>query len=114
MPIQPKCTVVQVSLKILIVLQNAEEVVEIPGTITGTLMDMFESKGAPNPQDIADAIQTLINMYKGTRPTRTVVGAAFGSEVLNDLTSPVQMGHDRNFRAKSLRDRRKTFLMRNR
>ena len=33
---------------------------------------------------------TLIAIPKGERPARTVVGASFGADVVNDATEPVQ------------------------
>lgn len=68
------------------------EVGEVPGAIFQQIMSMFESSDAPNPHDIAEAIAALIDTPKGTRPARTVVGASFGADTLNDATAPVQAG----------------------
>lgn len=48
---------------------------------------------APNPHDVAEAITRLVAQPKGTRPARTVVGSAFGSDIVNAQTAPVQ-AHD--------------------
>ena len=45
---------------------------------------------APNPQAIAEAVATLIATPKGQRAARTVVGASYGSDTLNEATAPVQ------------------------
>ena len=66
------------------------EVGEIPGAMFQHFMTLFESSDAPNPQDIAEAISTLIDAPKGTRPARTVVGTSFGADTLNAAIAPVQ------------------------
>jgi NAD(P)-dependent dehydrogenase (short-subunit alcohol dehydrogenase family) len=68
------------------------EVGEIPGAMFQHFTTLFQSAGAPNPHDIAEAIAELIEAPKGTRPARTVVGASFGADALNDATEPVQAG----------------------
>ena len=63
---------------------------EIPGAMFQHFMDTFAAPGAPNPHDVAEAIAKLIDTPKGDRPARTVVGAGFGADTLNDATEPVQ------------------------
>ncbi len=63
---------------------------EIPGAMFQHFMTTFQSPNAPNPHDVADAIARLIETPKGERPARTIVGAAFGSDVVNAQTAPVQ------------------------
>jgi hypothetical protein len=53
-------------------------------------MTTFQAPDAPDPHDVAAAIATLVAQPKGSRPVRTVVGAAFGSDILNQQTAPVQ------------------------
>jgi NADP-dependent 3-hydroxy acid dehydrogenase YdfG len=65
---------------------------EIPGKMFESFTTLFSSEAAPNPHDVAAAIASLVAAPKGTRPARTVVGAAFGADVLNDATAPVQQG----------------------
>ncbi len=65
---------------------------EIPGAMFSQFMSMFESEGAPNPHDVAEAIVGLVNAPNGQRPARTVVGASFGADSINDATAPVQAG----------------------
>ncbi len=66
------------------------EIGEIPATMFGQFMEMFESADAPNPHDIAETILALIDTPIGTRPSRIVVGTSFGADSLNDATAPVQ------------------------
>jgi NADP-dependent 3-hydroxy acid dehydrogenase YdfG len=63
---------------------------DIPTAMFGHFMSVFQSANAPNPHDVADAIRELIARPKGTRPARTVVGTAFGSDSVNAQTAPVQ------------------------
>ena len=66
------------------------EVGEIPDAMVKTLMSTLEGKDAPNPHDVAEAVAKLVAQSKGSRPARTVVGAAFGSDKANDDVAPVQ------------------------
>jgi NADP-dependent 3-hydroxy acid dehydrogenase YdfG len=66
------------------------EVGEIPDAMVKTLMSTLEGKDAPNPHDVGEAVAKLIAQSKGSRPARTVVGAAFGSDKANDDVAPVQ------------------------
>ena len=65
---------------------------EIPGAMFQQFTTMFSASDAPNPHDVAEAIATLVITPKGDRPARTVVGASFGADTLNDATAPVQAG----------------------
>jgi len=66
------------------------EVAEIPGKILQTFMSMFQGENAPNPQDIADAIDKLVGTPAGQRPDRVIVGLPFGSDALNTAVAPIQ------------------------
>jgi NADP-dependent 3-hydroxy acid dehydrogenase YdfG len=66
------------------------EVGEIPDAMVKTLMSTLEGKDAPNPHDVGEAVAKLVAQSKGSRPARTVVGAAFGSDKANDDVAPVQ------------------------
>ncbi len=68
------------------------EVGQIPGAMFEQFGAMLSGPDAPNPNDIAAAIEGLISTPKGQRPARTVVGAAYGSDTINDATAPVQAG----------------------
>jgi NAD(P)-dependent dehydrogenase (short-subunit alcohol dehydrogenase family) len=63
---------------------------EIPGAMFKRFMTTFHAADAPNPHDIAEAIANIVMLPKGSRPTRTVVGAAFGSDAVNEQTADVQ------------------------
>jgi NAD(P)-dependent dehydrogenase (short-subunit alcohol dehydrogenase family) len=63
---------------------------EMPGALFKHFVALFRSSSAPNPHDVADAITKLVGQPKGTRPARTVVGSAFGSDTVNEQTAPVQ------------------------
>ena len=66
------------------------EIADIPTAMFGHFMSVFRSASAPDPHDVAEAIRGLIALPKGTRPARTVVGTAFGSDTVNAQTAPVQ------------------------
>jgi len=63
---------------------------DIPGRMFATFMDIFKGPTAPNPHDVPEAIAKLVSQPKGARPARVVVGAAYGSDVVNRQTEPVQ------------------------
>ena len=63
---------------------------EIPGAMFQHFMTAFRAPNAPNPHDVAEAIAKLVAQPKGSRPARTVVGVAFGSDIVNEQTAPVQ------------------------
>ena len=65
-------------------------VAEIPSAIFKHFMTTFQAPDAPNSHDVAEAIVKLVALPKGSRPARTVVGAAFGSDTVNAQTAPVQ------------------------
>ncbi len=66
------------------------EVAEVPGKIINTFVTMFQSANAPNPQDVAAAIDKLVSTSAGGRPERVVVGAPFGSDLVNEVVNPIQ------------------------
>ena len=66
------------------------EVGRIPDALFKSLTSTFEGKDAPNPHDVAEAIDKLISQAKGSRAVRTVVGAPFGSDKANEDVAPVQ------------------------
>ena len=55
-------------------------------------MTMFDAADAPKLHDVAQTISKLVAQPKGKRPARTVVGADFGSLLVNRQTEPVQAG----------------------
>jgi len=63
---------------------------EIPGAIFRNFVTSFEGAHAPNPHDVAEAIAKLVAEPKGNRSARTVVGAPFGADTVNEQTATVQ------------------------
>ncbi|MEE8153343.1 MAG: SDR family oxidoreductase [Phycisphaerales bacterium] len=63
---------------------------EIPDVMFQQFDSMLSAPGAPDPHDIAEAIAKLVVTPKGDRPARTVVGASYGADTLNDASAPVQ------------------------
>ncbi len=66
------------------------EVGQIPDAMFKSFMSRFEGEDAPNPHDVAEAVAKLVGQSKGSRATRTVVGAAYGSDKANEDLAPVQ------------------------
>jgi NADP-dependent 3-hydroxy acid dehydrogenase YdfG len=66
------------------------QVGEIPSAMFQHFTSLFQSPTAPNPHDVADAIKKLVAQPRGSRVARTVVGAAFGSDKVNERVAPVQ------------------------
>src|SRR5262249_44062326 len=54
----------------------------LPGALFKQFMTRFQAPDAPNPHDVAEAIAKLVAQPKGSRPARTVVGIAFGADVV--------------------------------
>ncbi len=63
---------------------------EIPDAMFQQFDSMLSAPDAPDSHDIAEAIAKLVVIPKGDRPARTVVGASYGADTLNDATAPVQ------------------------
>jgi NAD(P)-dependent dehydrogenase (short-subunit alcohol dehydrogenase family) len=68
------------------------EVAEIPGKILQTFVGLFQGANAPNPQDVANSIDKIVNAAAGQRPERVVVGPPFGTDAVNDAVAPIQRG----------------------
>ena len=63
---------------------------EIPNAMFKRLKSSFHAPGSPDPHEIAEAIAELVALPRGSRPARTVVGAAYGADMVNAQTAPVQ------------------------
>jgi len=63
---------------------------EIPSAMFKHFMTTFQAADAPNPHEVAEAVARLVAQPKGSRPVRTVVGAAFGSDTVNEQTASIQ------------------------
>src|ERR1700728_3925992 len=68
------------------------EVAEIPGKIIKAFVDLFQGANAPKPDDVANAIDTIVNTAAGQRPDRVVVGPPFGTDAVNEAVAPIQRG----------------------
>jgi NADP-dependent 3-hydroxy acid dehydrogenase YdfG len=68
------------------------EVAEVPGKIINAFVALFQGENAPNPQDVADAIDKIVATPAGSRPDRVVVGLPFGSDAVNTAVAPIQRG----------------------
>lgn len=61
-------------------------------------MESLKAPGAPNPQEVADAVLHLIAMPHGSRPLRTPVGATVeGVNAINHVAAQVQDQMLKNF-----------------
>src|ERR1700738_4550581 len=67
-------------------------VAEVPGKILKTFVTLFEGENAPNPRDVAEAIDKIVSTPVGKRPDRVVVGLPFGSDAVNNAVNPIQRG----------------------
>jgi hypothetical protein len=79
-----------------------EGVAQMPGNVLQTFADLFQGKDAPNPEDIANAIDKVIAIPAGQRPDRIVVGLPFGSDAVNATVAPIQNGLMENLGLASL------------
>ena len=68
------------------------EVAEVPGKIIKAFVDLFQGANAPKPDDVANAIDTIVNTAAGQRPDRVVVGPPFGTDAVNEAVAPIQRG----------------------
>lgn len=72
--------------------QSYGQVADIPGKILQTFVTLFQGENAPNPQDVATAIDKIVSTPAGSRPDRVVVGPPFGSDSVNTAVAPIQRG----------------------
>jgi NAD(P)-dependent dehydrogenase (short-subunit alcohol dehydrogenase family) len=66
------------------------DVAQIPDKILNTFVTIFQGENAPNPQDVASAIDKIVSTPAGSRPDRVVVGMPFGSDAVNNAVAPIQ------------------------
>lgn len=71
------------------VFEDYGAIADIPNKMVGALTHLIQTTN-PDPQDVADAIVTLINAKKGERPLRTVVDPITGAYVkaINQAIAP--------------------------
>jgi len=66
------------------------DVAGLPDKILQIFSGLFQGSEAPNPQDVAEAIDKIIATPAGKRPDRVVVGLPFGSDAINEAVAPIQ------------------------
>lgn len=71
--------------------------VEIPNNLGTALGKHFETNN-PNPQEVADAVQHLMDLQKGKRPLRTVVDPLSG-HIVKAANESVQTAYDKTLTA---------------
>ena len=74
-------------------LESYGPLAEIPAKLWDPFMEQLAAEGAPNPQQVADAVLNLINTPAGQRPLRTVVDPMIGGEApraINNATDQIQ------------------------
>lgn len=69
---------------------------KVPSAMLQNFEAFFKSNDAPNPQEIADSVLEVLEMDKGNRPIRKVVGIDYGTNELNDSIAPIQESHIKN------------------
>jgi len=67
------------------------ETAEVPGKILKTFMTLFQGENAPNPQDVATAIDKIVATPAGSRPERVVVGCVWIG-CRQHAVAPIQRG----------------------
>ena len=72
------------------VLTSYGDLAGVPAAIGEHFANFLQSEEAPNPQLVVDAYLALAEMPSGKRPTRTVVGIAWGVDEINASKQPVQ------------------------
>ena len=72
------------------VLESYGELAGVPNAMGEQFAQMLQSEEAPDPQWVVDAYVKLAELPAGKRPTRTVVGIAWGTDEINELTQPIQ------------------------
>lgn len=74
-------------------LESYGPLAEVPDEMWSAFRQSLQSEGAPNPQEVADAVLRLIETPAGGRPLRTVVDPLRGGEgpkTINQITDKIQ------------------------
>jgi len=72
------------------VLASYGDLAAVPNAMGQHFATFLQSEEAPNPQLVVDAYVALADMPAGQRPTRTVVGIAWGVDDMNAAKQPIQ------------------------
>ncbi|SFO86159.1 Short-chain dehydrogenase [Chitinophaga sp. YR627] len=75
---------------------------ELPNKVGAAIGNLLQTV-QPDPQEVADAINNLINLSKGQRPLRTVVDRATG-EFVKAANDAVQVQYEKGLRAFGMGD----------
>jgi NAD(P)-dependent dehydrogenase (short-subunit alcohol dehydrogenase family) len=84
------------------VLDGYQAIAAFPDKMFGAIGEIFETT-KPDPQDVADAVVTLINLPKGQRPLRTVVDPSTG-EIIKTANDAVNVEYAKVLTAFGLKD----------
>ena len=74
-------------------LESYGPLAEIPGKLWGPFLEQLTAEGAPDAQQVADAVSNLIKTPAGQRPLRTVVDPLVGDDApraINSTTDQIQ------------------------
>jgi NADP-dependent 3-hydroxy acid dehydrogenase YdfG len=66
------------------------DVAGIPGKVGEAFEQMLSGDNAPNPHDVTEAIVRLVEAPNGSRPSRVLIGAPYGADVVNQTSAAVQ------------------------
>ncbi|TYA71396.1 SDR family oxidoreductase [Seonamhaeicola marinus] len=66
------------------------EMSSVPKTMLENFEQFYKSDNAPDPQEIPNAVISLIEKQKGNRPLRQAVGIDYNTNELNEKTNPIQ------------------------
>ncbi|MFY2822669.1 SDR family oxidoreductase [Ruegeria sp. MALMAid1280] len=71
-------------------IESYGEIGKIPAAMFDQFMTIMSGADAPNPQDVADTVMSLVDSPSGQREARKVVGNSFGADTVNAATAPIQ------------------------
>lgn len=71
-------------------LESYGDMADVPKAMLQNFDAFYKSDESPNPQEIPDAILKVIELPKGSRPTRQAIGIDYNTNELNSRISPIQ------------------------
>ncbi len=72
------------------VAQEYGAISDIPSTMFKAFSEMFSSDSSPSVCEVAESILSVVTAAKEQRPSRVVVGASYGADLINRAAEPVQ------------------------
>jgi len=84
-------------------LESYGPLAEMPAKLWGPILEQLTAEGAPNPQQVADAVLNLIKTPAGQRPLRTVVNPS-GDEALRAINSTTDQIQSQMFEQMEIKD----------